>query len=55
MENKVPVDDFQGLQWAEINQNECVVCLGMYDNNLTGGAGFHTEFLSGGGEGQKWP
>ena len=32
-ENKTPVDDSQGLQRAEINQNECAVCLGMYDDN----------------------
>ena len=36
-ENKVPVDDFQGLQRAEINQNECAVCLGVYDDDLTDG------------------
>ena len=28
----VPVDDSQGLQQAEINQNECAVRLGAYDN-----------------------
>ena len=36
-ENKVPIDDFQGLQQAEINQNECAVCLGVYDDDLTDG------------------
>ena len=30
-ENKAPVDDCQGLQQGEINQNECAVCLGVYD------------------------
>jgi len=35
--NKATVDDSQGFQQAEINLNECAVCLGVCDADLIDG------------------
>ena len=36
-ENEVSFNDSEGLQQSEINQNECAVCLGVYDDDLING------------------
>ena len=35
--NKENEDDYESLQHAEINQNECAICLGIYEDDISNG------------------